>query len=694
MTPALLAAASGVLSASALPPFGESSLHWIAFVPMLVAARRTRGVASSFVVGAVGTMPMFVGAMYGLVAFRVVLALVPAVQTLGAAALVAVYATLCRDRDGVRAGLVFSGLWVLFETGTTLAGMPWALALTQTDNVRILQVASVLGMPAVSGAILLTNVAVAEATWRATGGAAPVRVMRPLVAAALLPAALATFGLVALRDDVAQPTVPVAVVQPALRSELYTYQWLNPEYRRDVRSVVETLSATAGAGSPALLVWPENGNGQYNFRVPALRDAIGDLARASGASLLLSSYDQDSEGRTYNAVFSVDPDGTVLGRYAKRRLAPGGEEGFVAGTERDPLPTRFGPVGALVCLESTLPWMARDLVRQGAKLLLVTTSDVSMRRAATPILHGRFAIFRAVESRRWVVVASNAGPSLVVDPWGRVRAETPFSARTILRADVGFEDRWTPYAAYGDVPILALAFVAACWGFVPSRRRGIAVAPEGSPAGRRDAAVGITVASAVAAATVAASLGVLSSAPVRRWPETVAAFVRPAAITVPLDAGGPSVAIGHANEAALAYALALLGVEIPTPGAGGGATALPFHALVDLARSFGMRSWVMRGPPDVLATVPKPVLADLGDHAVVVLNAGRETVDVFDPAAGVQRLAPSDFARRWTGDLLVVRFPPLPGVDRPLDPDGSPAPVDQASRHPSKPSDIGRKELL
>jgi hypothetical protein len=57
---------------------------------------------------------------------------------------------------------------------------------------------------------------------------------------------------------------------------------------------------------------------------------------------------------------------------------------------------------------------------------------------------------RAIEQRRWLVRASTSGPSAIIDPTGRVTAETaPFSRATVAGGVAG--DGVTPYARWGDV---------------------------------------------------------------------------------------------------------------------------------------------------------------------------------------------------------------------------------------------------
>src|SRR5262249_60411061 len=136
--------------------------------------------------------------------------------------------------------------------------------------------------------------------------------------------------------------------------------------RTEVRTVVDDLSSHAADTHPDLLLWPENGNGQLNFRIPSLRRSIAELARRSRSTLLVASYDRDERGRLFNAVFSVAPDGSVLDRYAKRELIRGTEDAFTAGTDLLPLRTPRGLVGALVCIESTTAGRGPPPVAGGA----------------------------------------------------------------------------------------------------------------------------------------------------------------------------------------------------------------------------------------------------------------------------------------------------------------------------------------
>jgi len=89
-----------------------------------------------------------------------------------------------------------------------------------------------------------------------------------------------------------------------------------------------------------------------------------------------------------------------------------------------PVPGLFGPLGVAIGYESNFPSIARKLVQQDAEMLFVSTSDVAFRQTALPLSHMYLSVFRAVENPRWVVHASNGGPSVVVSPYGVIEART------------------------------------------------------------------------------------------------------------------------------------------------------------------------------------------------------------------------------------------------------------------------------
>jgi apolipoprotein N-acyltransferase len=118
----------------------------------------------------------------------------------------------------------------------------------------------------------------------------------------------------------------------------------------------------------------------------------------------------------------------------------------------------MGRVGMLICNEGMLPEVAGDRVRAGAELLVSPSNDNWIAGEGFPEHYLAVVALRAIEQRRYLVRASTAGPSAVVDPWGRVLVQTPSRSRHLLLGRVRPETELSVYGRVGDA--FALACVA------------------------------------------------------------------------------------------------------------------------------------------------------------------------------------------------------------------------------------------
>ncbi|HEY5241505.1 MAG TPA: apolipoprotein N-acyltransferase, partial [Polyangiaceae bacterium] len=117
---------------------------------------------------------------------------------------------------------------------------------------------------------------------------------------------------------------------------------------------------------------------------------------------------------------------------------------------------------ALVCYEDMLPEAGREAFAVAPNLLVNVTNDAWFSGTSEPELHLRVAVLRAVELRRDLVRAVNAGPASWVDAAGRVRRRaTTRSASTVSAVPSLLDAPGTFYARFGDAPWAMLALVLA-----------------------------------------------------------------------------------------------------------------------------------------------------------------------------------------------------------------------------------------
>lgn len=313
--------------------------------------------------------------------------------------------------------LAYPVLWVAIDTlmAALLPDGNWgSLAYSQADNLAVLQVAALAGVPgllfllclapsalalllaggrayasAASAAVLLLAVAFAGGAWRVQG------------APALAPAGPLA-GLVAI-DDFIGPATPPARTQAI---------W--DQYARHVEEL-------AGQGARLVLL-PE----KIAVLAPAQADAVQQrfqaLARSTGAWITLGLGVQDAAGRR-NLAWLFAPDGAAPVSYQKHHLAPPERE-FLAGSAYAVQPVVGFPMGLAICKDMHFAPLGQAYGAAGAQAMLVPAWDFQL----DAWMGARMTVVRGVENGYAVLRAAREGVLTVSDAYGRVLAERASSA--------------------------------------------------------------------------------------------------------------------------------------------------------------------------------------------------------------------------------------------------------------------------
>jgi apolipoprotein N-acyltransferase len=243
-------------------------------------------------------------------------------------------------------------------------------------------------------------------------------------------------------------SVRVGVPQINADSVYYKSRLLVPELARGFAQQFEVLGRALPRAE--LVVTTEGFDGAFGLMLPAVREAWSERARARRQSWIMTSYVIKPDGRKSNAAGGFAADGRYVGMHEKVDLAPFGERDLAPGLEFRPLPLGSDlRVGVLICQESYLQRGAKALVASGATLL-ATTSDVTFGSSTTVIEHLAMAQLRAVETGRSMVWASNAGPSGVIDRFGRFRPG-PFRVPAGVEGEASLHADLTPFVHYSTV---------------------------------------------------------------------------------------------------------------------------------------------------------------------------------------------------------------------------------------------------
>lgn len=352
----------------------------------------------------------------------------------------------------VLAVLGLAGVWVVVEWTRTwlFSGFPWLpLAATQWERLSVLQPAAWAGAWAVSFVLIAVNVAFAAYARQLltpAGGGSRARCPEFLAAMALLLGCLLLTAQETInRGRFHAPWASVGVVQPAIPQ---TLKWDSAETETVLATLAEETRRVAAA-HPDLLLWPEATTPLAVRGDPGMAAWTAELARDCGAPIVLGSVAFENAGtpdeRWWNGVFLATPQsGVEEAFYAKRRLVPFGEYvplrpvlgwlekvapvggDFQAGRDAGLLAVRprgeSARIGALICYEDIFPRLARESVAAGADVLVVNTNNGWFGEEAMAYQHAAHAVLRAVETRRPVLRAGNAGWSGWIDEVGAIRA--------------------------------------------------------------------------------------------------------------------------------------------------------------------------------------------------------------------------------------------------------------------------------
>lgn len=226
--------------------------------------------------------------------------------------------------------------------------------------------------------------------------------------------------------------------------------------------------AEALRGRYDLIVFPESALADDPELSPTLRARLVAVGETHDAVILANARHSGSDGNLYNANLVYDPDGTLQGVYGKQHLVPFGEyvplrdelsfigelrqipHDFTAGTSRRLFRAGGHRFGSVICYESAYSGLVRDFVRDGAEVIVVSTSDRSYRRSGIAAQHLAMGQMRAAETGRPLLQAAISGVSGVIDADGAALATSELFTTQILEGAVVTTTGETPYVALGD----------------------------------------------------------------------------------------------------------------------------------------------------------------------------------------------------------------------------------------------------
>jgi len=346
---------------------------------------------------------------------------------------------------------------------------PTYLSNSLFAQTALVQIADIGGPMLVTVMMALVNLSIYEAwRWRRARRSAPKAIWGLTVAAV---AFTTIYGMVRIAQVEAEleeaPIFRIGIVQ--VNMGIFEKR---SEAEEGHRRHLEQSRQLEEQGELDLLIWPESA---FVDGLPRRVPLSADLVRQDLKSPLLfggvSIGRVDGKRSVYNTVFLTDDQGTVRSTYDKTYLLMFGEYlpfgdifpilydlspnsgRFSAGTHVRPLTLGPWRISTPVCYEDVLARFTRKMVREAKPHVLINlTNDAWFGDSQEPWIHLVLSRYRAIEHRRYMVRSTNSGISAVIDPLGRVVAQSGLLTRESLRYDIHMLEGDTVYGRIGDWP--------------------------------------------------------------------------------------------------------------------------------------------------------------------------------------------------------------------------------------------------
>jgi apolipoprotein N-acyltransferase len=494
MSNVALALLASFLHIISFPDFDLWFVAWLSLIPLLLALQQAQTGKQAFALGWLFGTVFFFSACYwlthaminygGIPTLIAYSLLVPASMLMGLFAAsfgVAIHRLI--SRFGLRALFIAPFVWVALEwLRLQITGQLWnAAGYSQAFVPALIQTARWGSVYAVSFLIVLVNAAFAYA-WIERKKKALITSFLTICGCALVIVFTAP-----LKQRIVHPQTQAIVValQPNVPMDSMTV-----ERMEELFSLHVTMSETElkkldneNKQKARLTIWPESPMLFLYTRDSQLREAIAAFTKRNKTSLIINSLEPAPNNGGYNSALLINEEGKLVAQYDKIRLLAFGEYvpvprwipgakyipamvgDFTRGTKYTLFPVGNLKAGVFICFEAAFPDHTRKFAQDGADVLIEITNDGYL--GPTPVLrqHLANAIFRAVETNRPIVRATNAGITAFINERGEVKDATGGFETARRTWSIYGEQEKTFYVRFGDVfaissVVMSLAFFA------------------------------------------------------------------------------------------------------------------------------------------------------------------------------------------------------------------------------------------
>ncbi|MFV2056101.1 MAG: apolipoprotein N-acyltransferase [Thiohalomonadales bacterium] len=382
----------------------------------------------------------------------------------------------------VQAILVFPALWVITEwmRGWVFTGFPWiALGYSQTSGLLsgFIPVTGVFGISfllcASAGIIVLLAM-----SSRGAGRQKKTIIYTSALSAILLSSLVLNYIPWVENDG---DKIKVSLLQGNIPQD--------QKWKRKFKglTIQRYLQMTRENWDSDIVIWPETALPMYFHNARRLLSDLQDEAAQHNTSILLGLpvLDQSNSEIYYNSVVSLSDDFKL---YHKNHLVPFGEfipfksllGGLIqfmdvpmadfsrGGPNQELLRAAGYAIGISICYEDVF---GEEVIRglPEASLLVNVSNDAWFGDSLAPHQHLQMARFRARESGRPMLRATNNGISALVDSRGKILKVSKQFVITTITGDVQPMKGRTPYVIWGNYLVIGGSFLLLLFYFIRAR---------------------------------------------------------------------------------------------------------------------------------------------------------------------------------------------------------------------------------
>lgn len=275
--------------------------------------------------------------------------------------------------------------------------------------------------------------------------------------------------------------ISVALVQGAIPQEM---KW-KPEQRQKTLDLY--LSLSEEYQDSQLIIWPETAIPVLHHQAQEFINAMVSIAKSQNRDYVVGIPFKDLDSnKFYNGITVI---GSSNDNYYKQHLVPFGEylpfdkwlrpvlelmkipmSDFSSGASKKPvIRAADETIGVSICYEDVF---GEEIIAAlpEATILINISNDAWFGDSIAPHQHLQMARMRALETGRYMLRSTNTGVSAIINEKGLIIASSPQFIPHVTSDKVKTFEGLTPYARFGNWPVIVAAFLVLLISFFRFRK--------------------------------------------------------------------------------------------------------------------------------------------------------------------------------------------------------------------------------